>query len=206
VLKNWNTPAVNLLHAGLFMYDLAVGVFHLYHHSYPLGLIMFAAAGSIIGINIVGGIRSRRRAALLEELGAAAHQMWEGRIHMPVIDTTVAEKARANLLQVVRATGATLDGRLPSVEQSFTIAPYSPVVHLDIPGEPFFFVIVPGTIYKFRRATDGRPDVLMAYTCYNFGAAAHAVPYDEYVASALLLVKNDPSIFERWCRMDKAYS
>ena len=107
-------------------------------------------------------------------------------------------KAMANLEKVVNAIGA----QLVTVQLNNRSIPIA--IQMNFEGHlavlvkigSYLYVVLSGNIYKFIG------DCLAGGTCYH---GPHGEPYAENMASALLLLKANPGVFEKWCRQDDFY-
>ncbi len=101
----------------------------------------------------------------------------EGRSHMTNAEVSEAEqKAVWNLKQIAKLVGA-------------EIHPEGALLRI---GKDEFLVQV-GNVRRMRR--DGSFMGTVAFTCFMMQVR---VPHPEYIASALLLLKHDPEIFDKW--------
>jgi hypothetical protein len=187
ILKNWNSPAVNIVQGVCVLTNVVAGLSSLHLHHVKSAVISFVVALGIAAFNVWNGLLTRKIAILearhqevLNEI-ARRHGVTPNEMHL------ANQKARANLLKVVQAVGAKFaNSPLPPPGQETRVL-------LKAGGGQF--LVTPGLVYKYIRNLDD-----YSYgTCFHFTAP---VPYDEYVASALLLLKNDPTIFDRWARQD----
>lgn len=96
-----------------------------------------------------------------------------------------SNKATANLNRVMAALGAVYlnDG-------------HSVKIRID----EYTYAITPNSIYKCIEKSDGELEIKSS-TCLQI----HAMPPPEMIASTLLLLHNDPTIFDRWHRQDGPY-
>lgn len=94
-------------------------------------------------------------------------------------------KAIANLTIVAKATGATV---------------YAEYQEVLLRTDRFEFHISHRHICRTDLRTGERVG-----TCLTYGLAG-MMPVPEQIAAALLLVKNNPTIFDRWRRQDDYYS
>lgn len=93
--------------------------------------------------------------------------------------------AKKNLVQVASVLGATLG------EEG---------THVEITIGTYCYRISPGWIER----TGPIPyPMRSSRTCLQVQGN---VPYYEMIAATLLLLKNDPTIYDRWCRQDAYYS
>lgn len=175
---NWNTPVMNLVHAFVVCINIAAGVFDIKTHHSWLSLYHFGIAVVFIVLNIGFGISlrrlDRRRQALMdrqERVMAAAYPP----IGVPMNDADVS--ALANLTKIVQLFNAEINGKN--------------CVDLII-GE-LRFSIYEDHIYRYRKSAVQFEQC--GHTCY---ANSAAMPAAEKIATAMLLLHHDPSIFNRW--------
>ena len=95
-------------------------------------------------------------------------------------------KARDHLLHLVKVTGAQVENLNNPFNQ--------PRVHLIVEGKEF--IIGYGRVERAGKFG-------MATTC---DTVQGGMPPFEEIASALLLLKHDPTIFDRWAKQDGFYS
>lgn len=182
------TTLVMIFCGVIFGGNLATGVVNLVHHHYFRGLVNCFVAGCVLGtgINLYVTVRRHRRA--LTALRRAERE-YERQHPMPYGETMDAyELARQNLDQVMKVTGATwgTDGRV------------------DIKIGKYIYKIEPGHIYRLElmRLGKGGEGVIWDGTCLQVSG----FPGPEQIAAPLLLLKNDPTIFDRWKKHDAWYS
>lgn len=122
-------------------------------------------------------------------------------------ELTPAEIADQNLRHLCAVTGATY---YPDHNTKATPVPghcyVGPWVRIALAGTTYDILTDHVIMYS------GLPGPLTVaphkYTCFYLvsSSADHEPPYAERVASALLLLRNDPSIFCRWARKDAPYA
>ncbi len=177
-LKTWNTPWINISHALIVAMNLFQGVSILMHHR-SVGWIQFFLAGVIIGVNIWMGLSKRKyeRVMATFQRRFAEFERRRGMTETEIIQAE--EKARRNLEQIAKVVGAHLEAPL--------------YARLTLGKDEFR--IVPGQVRRIRSGSDQQ-------TCFQVSAP---FPHPEHIASALLLLKNDPTIFDRWVKQDGYY-
>lgn len=85
---------------------------------------------------------------------------------------------------------------------------YSPLGDPDYPG-PWVRITLAGADYYITAGyvVQVRGNLYQLRTCYYpYPSDLAACPNPELVASALLLLRNDPTIFDRWCLHQGAFS
>jgi hypothetical protein len=138
-------------------------------------------AACIVAANIVMA-RSRRRLGVLREQVRQLYLRQQGMDGMTFEEAMKAEElAKASLRQVAHNLGATVTNDCDRAD--VRIGRYRYYVRAD----------------EIVRV-DGAGKI--ESTCLQ----ASAMPYQEQIASVLLLLKNDPTIFERWQRRDNYYA
>lgn len=178
-MRQWNTPFINSFHALALVANLVMGVFDLLHHHVAAGSLVLAAC--IVAVNIVMA-RSRRRLGVLREQVRQLHLRQQGMDGMTFEEAMKAEElAKASLRQVAHNLGATVTNDCDRADVRI--------------GRYRYYV----RAYEIDRV-DGAGKI--ESTCLR----RSAMPYQEQIASVLLLLKNDPSIFERWQRQDNYYA
>lgn len=176
-LRTWNSPAVNAIHAVLVAMNIAAGAIlghyaRMAHQPFH-PWINYMAVGLIIIINIYQGITRNRR--LIQQVNEIGHGM----------TTKAILKAKNNLMRAVKVTGAKYETDLMRVTLRL--------------NKNLIFEIYPGYVVQRR----GKIEVNQ--TCYYLCAGnihRYEVPRYEHMATALLLLKNNPEIFEKWARRD----
>lgn len=182
--EKWLSPVLYTFQGLVFLWDAGAGLVSLYKHHWITALINFAGAafvGTVIYFTHRGG---RRHEARMQRLREELEEL-ERRRTMPVFDELEANtKAKANLELVMKATGAKF-----GKEKGDVIVPIG----------NYQFLVQNGYIYKF--SSDGSQQI--SSTCIHFSDGSTPVP--EFFASVILLLKHDPSIFDRWKRQDGYY-
>lgn len=186
--RNCFRPVTNLASAIAVLTCSVAGLLFSFQHK-PLGaLIEFA----FVAANIAIAKRALAARRALDAVQAQIARMREEdarRESMTHEDRILAdEKARINLEKIVRATGAHFVlGDIPGYYYGST------GVQIDVAGQRF--LLFSGHIF--------RVDLIgFTHTCYHGNARE---PADENIASALLLLKQNPGVFEKWCRQDGFY-
>jgi hypothetical protein len=156
------------------------GLASLHAHHHINAWIDFGCIGFIGGV-VYFQYRSRQRLNQFRREIAARRAELAGLTEKEQINAI--QQAIRNLELVAKVTGASLGG-------SYTMATIQ--IGYDV------FEIRQNAIYRNGRgACDS--------TCLNYGEGS-AMPIPEQIASTLLLLKNDPTIFDRWKQQDKFYS
>lgn len=180
-MRQWNTPFINSFHALALVANLVMGVFDLLHHHVAAGICSLVLAACIVAVNIVLA-RSRRRLGVLREQVRQLHLRQQGMDGMIFEEVMKAEElAKASLRQVAHNLGATVTNDCDRADVRIGRYRYYVKAHEIV-------------------RVDGAGKI--ASTCLQ----VPAMPYQEQIASVLLLLKNDPSIFERWQRQDNYYA
>src|SRR5258707_5164411 len=166
---------VNLL-AGA--YDVGIGLLDIVHHHYLMAAFMFVAATFVLGFQWWWWRERKRRVRRMAKLTrgvnameaaqAAALRLMEESVAEPP-PPDATEKARLNLRTVMRATGAQFSGGS---------------VVLVVKGLTFW--IDGGHIHCLSNRTQ---------TCYQ---VVTPMPPEEKIATALLLLHDDPRIYKLW--------
>lgn len=180
-MRQWNTPFINSFHALALVANLVMGVFDLLHHYVAPGICSLVLAACIVAVNIVLA-RSRRRLGVLREQVRQLHLRQQGMDGMIFEEVMKAEElAKASLRQVAHNLGATVTKDCGRAEIRI--------------GRYWYYV----KGHEIDRS-DGTGKI--ESTCLQGGT----MPYPEQIASVLLLLKNDPTIFTRWQRHDNYYA
>jgi hypothetical protein len=157
--------------------NLAAGFLQVHNHHLYGSLPSFAAGVFIAVMTIRFHLHWKQMDRTLAELHRRHAELLR-RHNMSGTQIAEAErKAFENLKLVAKAVGATID---------------NPGLAFLKMGKVTFKIDV-GTVSRLENGT------FEASTCYQ---AQTSVPYPEYVASVLLLLKHDPKIFDRWCARD----
>ena len=176
-MRNWGSLIANITNGLIVLLNVAVGLLNFHlHHRVP-GLVNLAVAA--VGLTILSfGLRGARR-----RLAVAERELQEAMELTPAEDRAAMAKAIANLHKVAKATGAKIS------KLGFDEA------EIKIKGQTFHI--------SHRHACCTRKNGERASTCLNYG---HFIPVPEEIAAALLLLKHDPTIFDRWKKQDKYYA
>jgi len=181
----WLSPVLYVLQGLVFLGDAGAGLIALYKHHWIVALINFCGA-AFVGTMIYFMHKGRRRhEATMRQLRMHLEEL-ERRRAMPVFGELEANtKAKANLELVMKATGAKFreEGR-----------------DVIVPIGNYQFLVQNGFVYKF--SSDGSQEI--SGTCIHFSDTSSPVP--EFLASVILMLKHDPSIFDRWKSQDGYYS
>jgi hypothetical protein len=168
---------VCLLHYSIIVTDTTLGVLSFKQHHIVRSVFQFAMATSLGLVNVWFVRAMRRNVRIRRILNSQKAQMPE----LSKAEQTVAmRQAIQNLKQVAKAMGAVLA---------------SDYLGATIQIGRFRFHTVERHICRTDR--DGSRDA----TCLNYGNLATA-PTPEHIAATLLLLKNNPTIFERWVKQD----
>lgn len=182
-MRQWNTPFINSFHALALVANLVMGVFDLLHHHVAAGICSLVLAACIVAVNIVLA-RSRRRLGVLREQVRQLHLRQQGMDGMGMTfeeGMKAEELAKASLRQVAHNLGATVTNDCDRADVRI--------------GRYRYYV----KAHEIDRS-DGTGKI--ESTCLQGGT----MPYPEQIASVLLLLKNDPTIFTRWQRQDNYYA
>lgn len=111
---------------------------------------------------------------------------------------TPHEIADQNLRHICKVLGASYSPDHRSFSPLRDPAYPGPWARIVLGGAEYY--ITAGYVVRLVRGYE-------ASTCYYpYPSAVAACPNPELVASALLLLRNDPTIFDRWCGRGGAYS
>jgi len=179
-VRRWNSPSVNIIHGTMALVNVGLGLFNFALHHYLAGSFGFSAAIAIALINIWCAKMNRRRQQLEQERHRINHIVEEMKLMTLDEQMKALGLARENLKRVAASMGAKI-GR--DYDQAFVkIGHYKYDVRRDM-------------IYRqHEHAIDS--------TCLQIPP----MPYPERIASVLLLLRNDPTIFDRWAKHDKYYA
>lgn len=185
MFENWFSSILSVFQIAVVLLDLAVGLDRLFTKKYTLAAFDFVGVVSIIAIMVVSE-RARRkcRAAIAEQRRAIEHHERILAMSPAMIDEAMA-KAFHNLELVMRAVGATeYPGSPDRLCVIFKVGAYE-------------FVVRQNRIY--RKFVGGDVE---SKTCYY---PSVPMPAPEIIASALLHLRHDPTIYDRWYRQDGMY-
>lgn len=182
-------PAVNLIHGIGIVFNVAAGIHAYTHHDrHHLWLLDFGMAAFLVGCNVWYRRNMKRlaanHAAAMQELREAEERL---RQQMEAEITPEAySRATLNLQRICAITGA---GYFENHEK------VSPIDDRLYPG-PWVRYARNGTTFTILAGhiIRQRPDGHYSSTCYY---TVHGIPRPELVASALLLLKRDPLLFEK---------
>lgn len=120
-------------------------------------------------------------------------------------ELTPAEIADQNLRHLCAVTGATYSPDHKAYSPMGNIAYPGPWVRIVLQGTEFYicaqYIIKMGPSYR-----SGTCFYLSKTYEVNEAVTGEKTPYAEQVASALLLLRNDPSIFDRWAQHNGPYA
>lgn len=195
-MKKWDSSfAGNLLlfSAGI---NFLSGLFHLFHHIFlPFGLVNFGMTGLILGFYFFMEKARQRFEWQLEQLHRVQAEAREAK--MDVREFIAAQEvALKTLLKMAKVVGAIvmLNDEAPTSSNPGGV-PMEAEVCITI--KDCEYIITYGSIRRYRSSK--RIDA----TCYHSNSQ---IPPADLILSALLLLKNDPTIFDRWARQDNYYS
>lgn len=158
----------------LFVLNFAIGVSHLVHrHDWRFSLWSFGAAGFIAGLTIMSYRLHERTLRIREQV---REQLGGINRRTEMASPAAIITARENLERVCKLFGVKYQGGV-----------------FDLKVGKQLFRLTKDNIFKVN---DGGQE--MSGTCYQ----AAAMPAEEKIASAILLLHNDPSVFNRWARQD----
>lgn len=179
MLKNWNTPAVNILQGFCVLVNFTAGVFGLMHHHIGGGIVNIAVSFFILGANIYTGITHNRLRVVREEL--------RRELEMTLEDISAAdEKAEKNLARVIKAVGGDVN---VAISGTYVV---------DLKENDVTFRVTSSHIWLLVRDEAGN-FCESASTCIQ---VSRRVPKAEIISTALLLLHHDPYIFKKWWRQD----
>lgn len=189
MFENWFSSILSVFQIAVVLLDLAVGLDRLFTKKYTLAALDFVGVVSIIAIMVVSE-RARRkcRAAIAEQRRAIEHHERILAMSPAMIDEAMA-KAFLNLELVMRAVGAT---ECPEYGPGFRDS-----LCVIFKAGAYEFVVRPNRIY--RKFVGGDVE---SKTCYY---PSVPMPAPEIIASALLHLRHDPTIYDRWYRQDGMY-
>lgn len=195
MFKDLFSSTVNIVQGIAILLDATVGLFNLYHHHLGFGLFDLGLAALVLGLNISFNIFKRRTDRLREQIEELreADRRRQRRIPMSM-DAYL--KARDNLLHIVKVTGAIFDNTQAFIDPDNL----SEGIRVTFWTGQSRFVIAYGRVSRYGLDDN---DYNGSTTCYNMRVD---MPHHEHIASALLLLKNDPTIFDRWMKQDAFYS
>lgn len=182
MLKDWFSP-IGILNIAAGIYDLSVGLICLHRARWAWALIDFGlAAFSAFVVISLKKIRERSRNMRAARAAIEAQrEMWRNMSETEQHD--VHKKALLNLEKVMKALNAVW---------------HKPFVSVKIKASPdFSFLVTADHIYQYTCDL-----VFIKSTCY---VSFSAMPSPERIASALLQLKRDPKIFDKWARKDCYY-
>lgn len=179
----WLSPVLYTFQGLVFLWDAGAGLFCLYKHHWVVAALNFGMAVFVGSVTYFTHKSRRRHEAMMRQLRMQLEEL-ERRRAMPTYEQLVAEtKARANLELVMKATGAKFhNGGLAVL----------------VPIQKHEYYVQTGYVYKYSSG------ILVARTCIHFSNTF--TPDPEFIASVILLLKHDPSIFDRWVRQDNYYA
>jgi hypothetical protein len=176
---NWLSPVVYVIQGIVIAYDFGIGLYSFHRHHFFIG-------GLDVGLAVGLGYFTARSYKYGKRIQAEVREELERRRQMPVFDQFAAEtKAMENLKRVMKATGTVGHGGGVITKVG-----------------NFKYFIENGYIRKYDPV-----GFEVDRTCIHFNNNPAAnVPASEFIASAILLLKHDPSIFDRWKRQDDYYA
>jgi hypothetical protein len=181
----WLSPVLYVLQGLVLLWDFGAGLASLYRHDWTFAIVDFSAM-VFLGVVMYLLHRTEIRCETTRQQITIQLEELERRRAMPVFGELEANtKAKANLELVMKATGAKFrdDKR-----------------HVIVPIGNYQFLVQNGFVYKF--SSDGSQEI--SGTCIHFSDTSSPVP--EFLASVILMLKHDPSIFDRWKSQDGYYS
>lgn len=193
--KNWNSPSINILHGIAVLWCFTLGLHLLFQHHRWGAALQFAVALFNVGLNVASGLIRRKTDALRAHMEAVRREA-EREAAMPEVDRLLAyQKAADNLERVVKALGAEPVGIDPLHPFTGSIERAGFGIRIYLAGSEF--IVLAGHIFRLN----GNKEI-EARTCY-YGPVTE--PWPENIASALLLLKQNPGVFEKWRKQDGYY-
>lgn len=169
-LAHWNTPVTNGLHALAFSVNAMAGVFNLFARHWLVAVLNFTVGGGVIGMNVALGLSRRRLDRNLEHVRMRLLELQGDPVSSEEMEIAHA-RADRNLAAVLKSTGAEyING----------------CCVLRVGG--IRFRIQPNEIIRINEQNQ------YEQTCYQ----SMPMPRAEKMASAILLLKRDPSLFDKW--------
>jgi hypothetical protein len=183
-LDKWFSPVLFSLQGLVILWNAGAGLFSLWKHHYVFALINFGGAACIGSVVYFTHWSRKRHEATTRRIRQELAEFERRRV-MPDSEQLAADtKAKANLELVMKATCATFYGAEGAV---------------TVPIEGYDYIVVSGG-YVHKR----RNGLTVGATCIHFSNTLTPAP--EFIASVILLLKHDPSIFDRWKRQDNYYA
>lgn len=170
-LAHWNTPVTNGMHALAFSVNVAAGVLNLVDRHWYTAMVNFLVGGAVIGMNIALGFSRRRLDRNLEAVRVRLLELQEDTNMSHEEKEIIDAKADRNLAAVIKSTGAEyINGRC--------------------------VLRVRGIQFHIRSEDIIRINEQNQYdqTCYQ----SMPMPRAEKIASAILLLRRDPGLFDKW--------
>jgi hypothetical protein len=180
----WLSPVLYSFQGIVCLWDVGAGLFCLYKHHWVVAALNFGMGVFVGSVTYFTQKMRIRHEATMQHIRQGLEGL-ERRRAMPIFNSVEAEtKARANLELVMKATGA----KFHTDGQS---------VMVKIKKDEYF--VQNGYVYKYNCG------IVEDRTCIHF-APGPTIPAPEFIATAILLLKHDPSIFSRWKRQDNYYA
>jgi hypothetical protein len=198
-LKKRNSPFSEMLLVFSATINFLSGLFHLLNHRlWPFGAANFLMAAAIFVFYVFLKKARLHFERAMARLHLARASLEEVRAMEAQEFVKAQDVAMKTLVRFARAVGATVMPRgfePPSIHNPDRV-PMDAEVRIQI--SEWQYIIVYGTIYRQNRVTGAHHS-----TCYH---SNERIPPADMILCALLLLRNDPTIFERWCRQDDYYS